>query len=369
MRKQINRQPYLWLGMSVSAWLGLLIRNRFAIHWRRLHIVLIVSASCLHHSILGGFELLVFGIRIARTRVHPAPVFILGHWRSGTTLLHELFACDQRFACPSTYECLSPNHFLLTRRWMPALLAWTLPTRRPMDNMAVGFTRPQEDEFALCLLGQPSPLEHVAFPNRNGPEDPQFDVASQSPIRQHRWQRSYMRFLKRITIAHNGNPIVLKSPPHMMRIRLLLKLFPDARFVHITRDPYELYPSTLHLWRSMYAHHSLQKPAWDKLQERILNMYASMHERFEQERSLIPAGHLHQVRYEELVAAPLAVMEETYRQLQLGDFSSTRQTMENYLDSVKDHQSNQLTVTDNERTLITRRWRHFIEQQGYEIRE
>jgi hypothetical protein len=368
MRKPSNRQPYLWIGMSTGAWLGLLIRNRFGIHCRRLHIVLIVSASCLHHSLLGFLETLVFGVRISKTRVHPSPVFILGHWRSGTTLLHELFATDSRLAYPSTYDCLSPNHFLLTRRWMPHLLRWAIPTRRPMDNMAVGFARPQEDEFALCLLGQPSPLEHVAFPNRHGPEDPLFDLACQSPRRQQSWKRTFLRFLKRITIANGDKPIVLKSPPHMMRIRLLLELFPDARFLHITRNPYEIYPSTLHLWRSMYAHHSLQKPDWNELQERILTTYGRMHERFQQDRLLIPAEHLHQIRYEDLVAAPLTVMEEVYRQLQLGDFNPTRQSMANYLASVNDHQVNQLTVTKSEQALISQRWRRFIEEQGYEVR-
>src|SRR5687768_18104609 len=42
---------------------------------------------------------------------------------------------------------------------------------------------------------------------------------------------------------------ILKSPPHTCRVPTLLRLFPDARFVHIVRDPYAVYPSTLHLWR------------------------------------------------------------------------------------------------------------------------
>ena len=31
--------------------------------------------------------------------------------------------------------------------------------------------------------------------------------------------------------------IVLKSPAHTARVRVLLELFPKARFVHIIRDP------------------------------------------------------------------------------------------------------------------------------------
>jgi hypothetical protein len=51
------------------------------------------------------------------TVVSPAPVFVLGFWRSGTTLLDELLCCDPRFGFPSTYACLNPAHFLLSERW------------------------------------------------------------------------------------------------------------------------------------------------------------------------------------------------------------------------------------------------------------
>src|SRR5262249_33511021 len=43
------------------------------------------------------------------------PIFILGHWRSGTTLLHELLALDDRLLSPTTFQCFNPQRFLLTR--------------------------------------------------------------------------------------------------------------------------------------------------------------------------------------------------------------------------------------------------------------
>jgi omega-hydroxy-beta-dihydromenaquinone-9 sulfotransferase len=364
-----NRQPYLWLGMGFGSWVRLLFRNRLAISWSRWHIVLMVSVSSLHHSALGIVERLCFGFRIARARVHPAPVFILGHWRSGTTLLHELFACDRQLACPSTYDCFSPLHFLLTRRWAPRLLRWTLPDRRPMDNMAVGFDRPQEDEFALCLLGQPSPLAHVAFPNRIGPEAAELDVARLPRATQLRWMRVFYRFLQRLSLVHGEVPFMLKSPPHMMRIRLIVELFPNARFIFISRDPYDLFPSTLYLWRTMYAHHSLQEPDWSGLQERILATYEIMHDRFEADRALIAPGRLHQVRFEDLVEAPLTVMSIAYAKLGLGGFDQARAGMERYLATVKDYRGNQLPITEKERAIISVRWRRIFAAQGYQIRD
>src|SRR5207253_8457514 len=125
--------------------------------------------------------------------------FIIGHWRTGTTLLHEFLILDERHSYPTTYECLDPNHFLLTETLFTRLFRFMMPTSRPMDNMKAGFDRPQEDEFALCMLGQPSPYLHIAFPN-NPPRFQKyldFDGASANAL--HGWKRSFKQFLKQVT--------------------------------------------------------------------------------------------------------------------------------------------------------------------------
>lgn len=86
----------------------------------------------------------------------PPIVFILGHWRSGTTFLHELLGTDQKFIAPTSLECFATEHYL---RWGDFLssLKWAIPARRPMDDMAMGWHRPQEDELALSQWAFPRP--------------------------------------------------------------------------------------------------------------------------------------------------------------------------------------------------------------------
>lgn len=107
----------------------------------------------------------LYGTIPENTQLKQPPVFIIGHWRTGTTLLHELLILDPRHNFPNTYQCLEPNHFLLTEKFFKSYFNFLLPTRRPMDNMEAGWDKPQEDEFALCMMGQPSPYLDVAFPN------------------------------------------------------------------------------------------------------------------------------------------------------------------------------------------------------------
>jgi hypothetical protein len=359
----------MWLGYNLASWVRLLVRNRFAVDFSRLHIALIVSVTSIHHSALGLLERLIYGRRIARTQVHPSPIFVLGHWRSGTTLLHELFACDPRLGYPDTYECFAPHHFLLTSGWVPRWFPWSLPQRRPMDNMPVGWQKPQEDEFALCLLGQPSPLAHVAFPNRIGPNDPSLHVECMPSSARRRWQTALVRFMRRLTLAHSGKQLVLKSPPHLCRIPLLLEAFPEARFVHIVRDPYAIYPSTLKLWRTLYAHHSLQRPNWRGLREHILSTFETMFESFEHHKKQIPPGRLYEIRFEDLLHDPISHMKKIYEALDLGDFEPARGPMEAYLASVRDYEGNQFMLTVEEEETISKRWASVFERYGYANRK
>src|SRR5947209_14240543 len=89
VKRNADWTPQLWLGFDAFAWLRLLARNRFAVHRSRWHVVLIVTAASLVNTALRFVQQLAYGRRIAATPRPDAPLFVLGHWRTGTTLLHE----------------------------------------------------------------------------------------------------------------------------------------------------------------------------------------------------------------------------------------------------------------------------------------
>jgi hypothetical protein len=346
----------------------LLARNGFAVHRSRWHLAAVATASSAVQTALGLAQRTLYGRQIAGTRIADGPVFVLGHWRSGTTLLHELLARDPRHAAPTTYDCFNPHHFLLTRSWLPALLRWFVPSRRPMDAMAAGWDRPQEDEFALALLGQPSPYERIAFPNRADAGETALDFRGLVPQQVRGWGRVFRRFVQGLTLASGGRRLVLKSPPHTARIPTLLGLFPGARFVHVVRDPYAVYSSTLNLWRVLFAAHGLQRPSWEGLDEYILGTFGRMDRAFEEGRRLLPPGRLCELRYEDIVRDPVAGLEAVYRELGLGDVEPARRGVEAYLANVSGHEAATHTLTAEERRTINVRWGAFFRRYGYPTR-
>ena len=106
---------------------------------------------------------------------------------------------------------------------------------------------------------------------------------------------------------------MLKSPPHTARIPTLLELFPDARFVHIVRDPRVVFPSTVNLWMSMARNHGLRRPVWPGLEEKVLREFRVIYDRLEEARPLLKPGRFHELRYEELVLDPGGRTEEGVR--------------------------------------------------------
>src|SRR5215831_1243496 len=217
--------PRIWEGIDFFAWVRLLARNRFAVDSSCLYIAIVVTFVSIFHSILRLLQEAWLGGHVRPTVIRQPPIFIVGHWRTGTTLLHELLVLDRRHAYPTTYECLAPNHFLLSEKLLTRLFSWMTPAHRPMDNMAAGWDRPQEDEFALCMLGLPSPYLKIAFPNRPEPYPESDDLEGMPPRRRAAWKRGFYRFLQTLTYKDPGR-LVLKSPTHSCRIPTLLEMFP-----------------------------------------------------------------------------------------------------------------------------------------------
>ena len=358
--------PRFWHGMTLSPWLRLLARNRFAISPTRIPLAAAVTFFATMNSGLHAAQELVYRRRAEQVELKHPPVFIIGHWRSGTTLLHELMVLDPRLTYPTTFQCFAPNHFLVSKKVLTPVLKLLLPKHRPMDNMPAGWDRPQEDEFAMMNLGLPSPYLSMAFPNREPAYPEYLDLSDLSEEEERAWKDGMLWFLKRVALR-DDHQVVLKSPPHTARVRTLLEMFPDARFVHLVRDPSSLFPSTVRLWRSLHEVQGLQVAKNKGLEEQVLSTFERMYKRFEADRELLSPSRLYELRYEDLVRDPVKQLRAIYEQLELGDFETAAPYVEEYLEGSKDYRTNRHELPDETRELIRSRWGKYMERYGYDF--
>lgn len=354
-------------GMNFGAWRDL-IRGRLHLVAPRLYPTLVTITVCtVFNSIFLRLGLLLHRRRFAQTKISPDPVFILGHWRSGTTWLHELLACDSSLAAPTHAQVFTPSSCLLFPNGTLGRPG-RRPTKRPMDNVQISAASPQEDEWALSLSGcDLSWVSLGAFPGKWGMLSNTTGAGVQRPEATPEWRGTWLRILKQIQFANPGKRLLLKSPRHTTRLPTILEMFPNAKFVHVVRDPYRVFQSTRRLHVNMSPVMSLDdKPieAAD-LNARILTSYVEMQERFLTEKHLIPKGNLISLQYEDLRADTLSQMRRIYDGLDLGDFESVLPALRTKIEADRSYQTNKFEISDDLEEVVFSRWQKYFDLYGY----
>ena len=323
-----------------------------------------ITAQSIKNSWWQRREMKRFGRAIEGVALHP-PIFILGHWRSGTTHLHNLMAQDRRFGFPTTFQTSFPHRFLLTEEREGKLLARFIPRQRPMDAMEMNLALPQEDEFALCPLTLMSPCLGWVFPRERAKFDRFLAFQGVDERAVASWRAGLQFFLKKVQLKC-GRPLILKSPPHTARLRLLLEAFPGAKFIHIHRNPYAVFQSSRHLFETIVDWHRLQRAHLDDLDDWILRQHKSMYAAFFGQRSSIPAGDFHEIGFEQLEADPIRELRAAYERLGLPDFAEAEPCVRNYLSSIAGYKKNVFAELDSAlKQRVRSEWSDYFEAWDY----
>lgn len=327
-----------------------------------------ISLGSLCWSPVRSAERMLFQRRIDRAPDHAPPVFIIGHWRSGTTHVHNLLSQDPRFSFLSTFQCVAPQMYLLSQRFLRPLMSASMPDRRPMDNMALGVDLPQEEEFAICMISPSSFYSAFSFPSHMSEmfdKFVMFDGISSEEVAE--WKESYQGLLRKRAFTAPGQTLLLKNPVNTARISTLLELYPDAKFIHVVRNPYSILKSTERLFHATVQMLRLQAYDPESIQPFVLSSYEKMMKRYLEDVDSIPAGNLAEVRYEEVIQHPLDTARALYQDLRLGNWEDAEGPIRDYLGTIKNYEPNRLTLSPEDQALVESRWGFALEHWGYEL--
>ena len=238
-------------------------------------------------------------------------------------------------------------------------------SRRPMDNMSYSWASPQEDEFALCALGAPSPYEALLIPALMHNPRTLLHLNQRSDTEKVRWCDTFRYLLRLLTLQQKGKTLVLKSPSHGLKLATLRVLFPKARYVVIHRNPYEVFASNLKLWKTLLNLYSLVDFSMREVEDFVLEAYVLHEEAISDGCNDLDRPFLARVRYEDLVARPIQEMMRVFEGLELGMFEDVRPALERYLASVKDHKRNTFSLSQDQKARVDARWGGIISRKGY----
>jgi hypothetical protein len=327
---------------------------------------LLVGGCAVTSSGMAWLQKCLMNRKIEATQLTEPPVFVIGHWRSGTTLLHEMLCLDEQFAWPSTFECFVPAFHHIGKPLLQPLIRMLMPSRRPMDSMPAGPELPQEDEFALVGMGAPTPYYRIAFCREDPPFVEMLNLKNASADQISELRDALTWFYKSVTFGRQKR-LVLKSPTHTGRIGHLARWFPGARFVHITRHPHKVFPSTIHLWKSLDSVQGYQLPADDHRMMQMVNQwYCEMYDGYFEQVGEIESQNIVQVRFEDLIDNPLAEIESIYQTFGLNGFDQMKPRLEAFWSQRSSHRSNKTRLTEETRKLIDHHWSRYMEAFGYQ---
>ena len=195
--------PRFWHGLRFGDYVKLLARNRFAIHPARWFPAFTISYFSVLNSLMAQLQKILYRSKINAHPLSEPPLFIVGHWRSGTTFLHDLISLDQHFTFPSTLQCFLPNQCLITGKIFLKFDKYLIPKKRPQDNVATSFAKPQEDEFAIFNLGHHSPYLRMAFPNGPLVDDDYLTLENLHEGQIRAWQEILQYFVKLVSFQNH----------------------------------------------------------------------------------------------------------------------------------------------------------------------
>jgi len=160
---------------------------------------------------------------------------------------------------------------------------------------------------------------------------------------------------------------VLKSPLHTARLKLIRELFPEARFIHIVRNPYDVFASTVRLWKIQYDVQGLQNPRYEatgaipSVEDHVLDTFNLLYGDFTAEASKIPLRQFCETRYEDLVRNPGAELQRIYTHLGLNGAEDMRHWIEKELRNRTAFRRNRHRLAPAQRATVYQRWRWFFD--------
>lgn len=294
------------------------------------------------------------------------PVFVIGHWRSGTTHLHYMLSRDKQFGFLTNYQSLFMRMSFVGKGIMDRVLNHFMPETRPQDNVKINAYEPAEEEQPFTTLTEYTGMQSWFFP-KNQTYFEKFNLFRGTSKREKRiWGRKYRYMLKLISLANKNKPLLLKNPHNTSRVKELLELFPKAKFVFIHRHPFDVYLSMHRLYDRMLRSQLLQDMAEGQQEERILYYYRETLKKYLEDRHLIPEGQLVEISFDELEEDAMGTAKKVYDTLGIDGFDAARLDMQAYLDSVKDYEKNVFRETDPAvAEKLIREWAFAFEEWGY----
>jgi len=315
-------------------------------------------------SIFHRKEKAVYNDLLQKHKLPDDPIIIIGHWRTGSTFLHQLLALDPNLVTTNIFQGSIPDSFLTSRKSYEPIMGRALKGTRPMDQVKLSMDEPLEDEYALFRLCSYSPLERLVFPKDKTyflKYDPGFLPQGK---KLEEWKNAVTHFYKKLTI-NNNRTILIKNPFHSFRIEILNQIFPNARYVHIIRHPHKVVPSTIRMWDIVGTQNAMNTRWKTPTIKEVSELLNEMLLKINQDVKKLPANKYYEIKFEDLEKNPVQNIKTLYQHLGVQFSEEFEEQLNQFLISVKGYQKNKYSIPEGERLEINNILKAWMREKNY----
>jgi hypothetical protein len=310
-----------------------------------------------------------FKRKVEKYNFKESPVFILGHWRSGTTLLHNLLTLDPLAGYVTTYHAVFPNN--LRSKWLfKTFMRVFMPKVRPGDQVKISINFPQEDEYALSNLTRYSFYHTFYFPTHYRKFYQQAVMFKSLPEDlKDNWKLNYQKLIIKALINTSGERAILKNPVNTGRVIQLLDIFPNAKFIFLIRNPVIVYLSTKKFFSQLFPTLNLEKFNANDIQDMIIDTYEQLLKDYLSDKQYLNTNSIIEIRYEEFEMNPLAVIQEIYKRFSFRNFEQLGTVFMEYLKTQKTHKRFAYSIHPHELDMVVKKLDFAMKYWNYEVPE
>jgi hypothetical protein len=182
-----------------------------------------------------------------------------------------------------------------------------------------------------------------------------------------KWKADYKLLIKKAIKNTNKKRYLSKNPPNTGRVKVLLEMFPDAKFIHIHRNPIEVFLSTQNFYKKMLPPLQLQSISSEEIDLKIQDIYKKIMNDFIQQKESIPKGNLIEISYNELEKNPIDTLNEIYTALNIDNYDIALKNFEAYVDKLKSYKKNRHKIKKSQLDLLIKEWGFTMEKYNYSI--
>ena len=315
------------------------------------------------------WEWLFFKFKLRKFRFERPPLFILGHWRSGTTLLHNMLCADPDAGYITTYQSVFPNN-IASKLVFKTFMKINIPDERPSDKVKLNVDFPQEDEFAFCNMNHNGYYNFFYFPeNYDTFYKRSIGHEGLSNAEKQQWYKDYDLMVKKAVINTKGKRVIVKNPVNTARIKHLLKMYPDAKFLYIYRNPITVFLSTQRFFISLMPTLYLHETDNGFIDNMIFDVYKRLMNDYIDQKNLIPKENLLELKYEDFEKDPVNNLKNIYDTLLNENFEEKKSHFSRYFETIKGHKKNKYKIDATIIEEIKKEFGKYMEIYNFDIPE